>query len=95
MGGEINDLKTPAPSRYLDNGLQWFGWTCLDTPCWIHAQRDQEIPPPLYADRDVIGFVRGMQSPSGPDDLQRGHLSGWLDGVDLGWTIASTFAGVA
>ena len=28
--GELVNLKTPAKSRYLKSGLQWFGWTCLE-----------------------------------------------------------------
>ena len=33
--GELVNLKTPANARYLDNGLQWFGWTCLDFRGWV------------------------------------------------------------
>ncbi len=56
--GETNDLETPAKSRYLANGLQWFGWTCLDTAGWVHAKTESEIPPPLYPDAKVIDYVR-------------------------------------
>lgn len=56
--GELVNLKTPATSRYLGNGLQWFGWTCLDFRAWVHTKRNTEIPMPLYSDEDVTAFVR-------------------------------------
>jgi len=56
--GELVDLKTPAQSRFLKNGLQWFGWTCLDFRAWVHTKRNTEIPKPLYSDEEVIGYVR-------------------------------------
>jgi len=56
--GETNDLNAPANGRYLANGLQWFGWTCLDTPGWVHAKVESEIQQPLYADAKVIDYVR-------------------------------------
>ena len=34
--GELVNLDTPAKGRYLDNGLQWFGWTCLEDRAWVH-----------------------------------------------------------
>ena len=56
--GELVDLDTPAKSRYLDSGLQWFGWTCLEDRRWVHTKLDTPIPPPLYTDDQVIRFVR-------------------------------------
>jgi len=56
--GEMVNLDTPAKSRYLDNGLQWFGWTCLEDRRWVQSRLNTPIPPPLYTDEQVIGFVR-------------------------------------
>ena len=56
--GELVNLDTPAKGRYLDSGLQWFGWTCMEDRRWVHTQLDTPIPPPLYTDEQVIAFVR-------------------------------------
>ena len=86
--GELVDLKHPAQGRYLDNGLQWFGWTCLEDRAWVHHRLDTEIPKPLYSDEEVIAFVRTCNSPPGPDDLQRRHLPGRDDGRSIGGAVA-------
>lgn len=52
------NLETPAESRYLGNGLQWFGWTCLEDRRWVHTKLDTPIPPPLYSDEQLLHFVR-------------------------------------
>ena len=64
--GELVNLKTPATSRYLPNGLQWFGWTCLDFRAWVHTKRNTEIPKPLYSDEEVITYVRQCNSHQAP-----------------------------
>jgi len=64
--GELNDLKTPAKARYLDSGLQWFGWTCLDDRGWVHHQLNTEIPQPLYSDTEMIDYVRTCNSHQAP-----------------------------
>ncbi len=64
--GEMTDLKNPAKSRFLDNGLQWFGWTCLDEKGWVHSQRDREMAPPFYKDVEVISFVRECRRHKAP-----------------------------
>lgn len=56
--GELVNLDAPAKSRYLDNGLQWFGWTCIEDRRWVHTKLDTSIPSPLYTDEQVIQFVR-------------------------------------
>ena len=56
--GEMVNLETPAESRYLDNGLQWFGWTCLEDRRWVHTKPDTPIPPPLYSDEQLLQFIR-------------------------------------
>jgi hypothetical protein len=56
--GEMVNLDTPAKGRFLDNGLQWFGWTCIEDRRWVHTKLDTPIPPPLYTDEQVIGCVR-------------------------------------
>ncbi|MGA2618093.1 MAG: alpha-L-fucosidase [Thermoguttaceae bacterium] len=64
--GELVNLKTPATDRYLENGLQWFGWTCLDFRAWVHTKRNTEIPKPLYSDEEVAAFVRTCNSHQAP-----------------------------
>ena len=56
--GELVNLETPATARFLPNGLQWFGWTCIDDRRWVHGKSDTPIPAPLYSDEQVIAFVR-------------------------------------
>jgi len=56
--GELVNLDTPAKDRYLDSGLQWFGWTCIEDRRWVQSRLDTPIPPPLYTDEQVIDFVR-------------------------------------
>lgn len=64
--GELVNLKTPAPSRFLPNGLQWFGWTCLEDRAWVHHKLDREIPKPLYSDEEVVSYVRTCNSHQAP-----------------------------
>ena len=56
--GELVNLNTPPKSRYLDNGLQWFGWTCIEDRRWVQTRLHTPISSPLYTDEQVIGFVR-------------------------------------
>ena len=56
--GEMSGLKNPARSRYLDNGLQWFGWTCLDDPRWVHSRVDTPIPEPRFSVEEIANFAR-------------------------------------
>ena len=56
---EVVDLKHPPSGRYHPaNGLQWFGWTCLEDRAWVHHRPETEIPKPLYSDEEVVSFVR-------------------------------------
>ncbi len=64
--GELVDLKTPAKGRYLENGLQWFGWTCLDDRRWVHSKLNTEILKPLYPDDELIAFVRTCNTHQAP-----------------------------
>jgi len=64
--GELVDLKAPAQRRYLDNGLQWFGWTCLDFRAWVHTRRNTEIARPLYSDDQVAAYVRQCNAHQAP-----------------------------
>lgn len=64
--GELVNLKTPAKSRYLENGLQWFGWTCIDFRAWVHTKRNTEIPKPLYSDEEVVAYVRTCNAHQAP-----------------------------
>ncbi len=64
--GELVNLQAPARSRYLDNGLQWFGWTCLEDRAWVHHQVNTEIPKPLYSDQAVVAYVRACNAHQAP-----------------------------
>jgi hypothetical protein len=65
--GELVDLKHPPTARYHSaNGLQWFGWTCLEDRAWVHHRLDTEIPPPLYSDEETGSFVRTCNSHGAP-----------------------------
>ena len=64
--GELVNLKTPAKARYLENGLQWFGWTCLEDRGWVHRRLNSEIRKPLYSDEAVIAYVRACHSHQAP-----------------------------
>ena len=64
--GELVNLNTPPKSRYLDNGLQWFGWTCIEDRRWVHMKLDTPIPPPLYSDEQVINFVQACNKHTAP-----------------------------
>ena len=64
--GELVNIKAPARSRYLSNGLQWFGWTCLEDRAWVHHRLDTEVPKPLYADEEIITYVRTCNSHQAP-----------------------------
>ena len=64
--GEMVNLQTPAKARYLDNGLQWFGWTCLEDRAWVHHQPNTKIPKPLYSDEQVISYVQECNSHQAP-----------------------------
>jgi len=64
--GELVNLKSPATSRFLPNGLQWFGWTCIDYRGWVHTRLNSEIPKPLYSDEEIVRYVRTCNSHQAP-----------------------------
>lgn len=64
--GELVNLKTPAKARYLENGLQWFGWTCIEDRGWVHHKINTEIPKPLYPDEAVVSYVRECNAHQAP-----------------------------
>jgi hypothetical protein len=65
--GELVDLKHPPTARYHSaNGLQWFGWTCLEDRAWVHHRLDTKIPLPLYSDEETGSFVRICNSHQAP-----------------------------
>jgi hypothetical protein len=85
--GERVNLKAPASSRYLDNGLQWFGWTCLEDRAWVHRRVNTEIPKLLFGSGGRC-VCAGVQCPSGSDDFQRRDLPGWTDGRSVCGAVA-------
>ncbi len=64
--GELVNLNAPAKKRYLDSGLQWFGWTCLEDRAWVHHRLNTEIPKPLYSDQEVVAYVRECNAHQAP-----------------------------
>ncbi len=56
--GEMVNLEHPAAARYLDNGLQWHGWTCLDSREWLYHDNRKPPHPPLYSDDELLAFLR-------------------------------------
>lgn len=64
--GELVNLNAPPTGRYLSNGLQWFGWTCLDYRGWVHTKRNAEIPKPNYSDDEITAFVRACNGHQAP-----------------------------
>lgn len=56
--GELVNLDSPPTQRYLDNGLQWFGWTCLEDRAWVHTRPDTKIRAPLYSDEALLRYVQ-------------------------------------
>lgn len=70
--GELVNLDAPPTNRYLDNGLQWFGWTCMEDRGWVHRKRDTPIPPPLYTDEQLVHFVRTCNRYQAPMTLNVG-----------------------
>jgi len=55
--GELVNLEKPAQARFLANGLQWHGWTCLDDRAWVYKKQSAEEPMPLYEDGTLYRFV--------------------------------------
>lgn len=57
-GHKSDGVELWAFGRFLDNGLQWHGWTCLEDRAWVHSKINTDVPAPLYGDNQVIEFVR-------------------------------------
>jgi len=55
--GELANLNTPPAARFLDNGLPWHGWTCLDDRRWLYNDNRAKPPSPLYSDHDLVAFM--------------------------------------
>jgi len=64
--GEMTDLDSPPASRFLANGLQWHGWTCLDDRNWVQDKPNSKDPDPLYPTEQVVAFVRACIAHSAP-----------------------------
>ena len=64
--GELIDLNAPPVARYLKNGLQWHGWTCLDDRQWVYSDNRREPHPPLYADSEILAFVAACRRHQAP-----------------------------
>lgn len=55
--GELVNLNTPPSGRFLENGLQWHGWTCLDDRRWVYKNNSGVPDPPLYSDDEILAFL--------------------------------------
>lgn len=64
--GELVDLDHPPQAPVLPNGLPWHGWTCLDDRRWVHSRLDEESPPPLYSDEQLVAFLRVCRRQQAP-----------------------------
>lgn len=64
--GELYDLQTPPTSRFLNNGLQWHGWACLDDRRWVYTDNRTEPHPPLYSDSELVTFLTACRPHQAP-----------------------------
>lgn len=64
--GELVNLDTPPTGRFLDNGLQWHGWTFLDDSRWVYSDNSSPAHPPLYSDDQIVRFVRACRRHRAP-----------------------------
>jgi len=64
--GELTDLSTPPVGRYLDNGLQWHGWTALDDRRWVYTDNTTGPHPPLYSDGRLVAFLSACRQAQAP-----------------------------
>jgi hypothetical protein len=64
--GELVDLDSPPTARFLDNGLQWHGWTCLDDRDWLYSDNRRPHHPPLYPDEKVAAFLSACRRHRAP-----------------------------
>jgi alpha-L-fucosidase len=55
--GELVDLAHPPSGRWLPDGRQWQGWTCLDDRRWVHTGLDASAADPLYSDGEILDFL--------------------------------------
>jgi len=55
--GELVNLDAPPAGRFLENGLQWHGWTCLDDRRWVYTDGGTKPLPPLYSDDQILSFM--------------------------------------
>jgi hypothetical protein len=64
--GELSNLEAPPTKRFLDNGLQWHGWACLDEPGWIYSNNRTLPHAPLYSDQEVVTFLSACRRHQAP-----------------------------
>ena len=82
----------PRPrAAILPNGLQWFGWTCLEDRAWVTPKLDTRDPQAALFRRGDRLLRPHLQFPPGPDDVQRRHLPGRHDGPGVGGAVASAW----
>ena len=59
--GELIDLNVLPLGRFLENGLQWHGWTCLDDRRWVYRDNSKPADDPLYTDEEIVAYLRVCQ----------------------------------
>lgn len=64
--GELVNLNTLPTGRFLKNGLQWHGWTCLDDRRWLYNDNSTKPHPPLYTDSEILSFVSACRRHQAP-----------------------------
>lgn len=64
--GELVNLDALPTGRFLENGLQWHGWTCLDDRRWVYNDNSRAPDPPLYPDDELLRFVSTCRTHRAP-----------------------------
>lgn len=64
--GEMVDLSSPPAGRFLENGLQWHGWTFLDDQRWVYNDNTITPHPHLYSDDEILAFLSSCRRHQAP-----------------------------
>ncbi|MFO7821594.1 MAG: hypothetical protein R6V56_06025, partial [Lentisphaeria bacterium] len=64
--GELVNLDAAPAGQFLENGLQWHGWTFLDDPQWVYKDNSKPPKPPLYTDEELLEFLSACRRHRAP-----------------------------
>lgn len=56
--GEMFNLNIPPAGRFMETGLQWHGWACLDDRAWVYGNNSAEPSQPIYSDDEILRYLR-------------------------------------